>query len=114
MGGVENIPDLKGYKVLRSVQPLSGYSEIAKVELNVFEDRTVKPNITYYYRVSAFDQTGNESEIHDPIRVSLISKEPVMISGEIKKDTTLSGIFVVKGNLVVPKDCHSLWSLRRE
>ena len=100
---LKNIPDLKGYKVLRSVQPLSGYSEIAKVELNVFEDRTVKPNITYYYRVLAFDQTGNESEIHDPIRVSLISKEPVMISGEIKKDTTLSGIFVVKGNLVVPK-----------
>ena len=100
---LKNIPDLKGYKVLRSVQPLSGYSEIAKVELNVFEDRTVKPNITYYYRVSAFDQTGNESDIQDPIRVSLISKEPVMISGEIKKDTALSGIFIVKGNLVVPK-----------
>lgn len=100
---LKNIPDLKGYKVLRSTQPLSGYSEIAKVELNIFEDRTVKPNITYYYRVSAFDQTGNESEFHDPIKASLISKEPVMISGEIKKDTALSGIFIVKGNLVVPK-----------
>jgi len=100
---LKGVADLKGYKVLRSEQPLSGYSEIGKVELNIFEDKTVKPNIAYYYRVSAFDITGNESEVHDPVRASLISKEPVMISGEIKKDTALSGIFIVKGSLVVPK-----------
>lgn len=100
---LKDISDLAGYKVLRSEQPLSGYAEIAKVEVSIFEDKTAKPDKIYYYWVSAFDQTGNESEIHDPVRASLISKEPVMISGEIKKDTTLSGIFIVKGNLVVPK-----------
>jgi hypothetical protein len=101
--GLKNVPDLKGYKVLRSKQPLSGYSEIGKVELSVFEDKAAKPNITYYYRVSAFDQTGNESEVHDAVRASLVSKEPITLSGEIKKDTTLSGVFLIKGELTVPK-----------
>jgi len=100
---LKNVPDLKGYKILRSVQPLSGFSEISKVELNAFEDKAVKPDVHYYYRVVAFDQAGNESDIHDPIRASLVSKEPVTITGEIKKDTVLSGIFIVKGSLVVPK-----------
>jgi len=102
-GALKNIPDLKGYKVLRSQQPLSGYAEIAKVEFNIFEDKKIKPDTVYYYRVTAVDQAGNESEVQDPVRASLISKEPVALSGEIKKDTALSGVFLVKGGLTVPK-----------
>lgn len=100
---LKNIPDLKGYIILRSEQPLSGYVELTRVELNIFEDKTAKPGIIYYYRVTAIDQTGNESEIHDKVKSSLISKEPVMLAGEIKKDTTLSGIYVIKKELIVPK-----------
>lgn len=100
---LKNIPDLKGYIILRSEQPLSGYVELTRVELNIFEDKTAKPGIIYYYRVTAIDQTGNESEIHDQVKSSLISKEPVMLAGEIKKDTTLSGIYVIKKELIVPK-----------
>ncbi|TAL26720.1 MAG: hypothetical protein EPN94_02615, partial [Nitrospirae bacterium] len=100
---VKNISDLKGYAILRSEQPLSGYVELAKVELNLFEDKTVKPDTLYYYRVTASDQAGNESEFPDPSRASLISKEPVALSGEIKKDTILSGVFLIKGGLTVPK-----------
>ncbi|MEW6674995.1 MAG: GNA1162 family protein [Nitrospirota bacterium] len=100
---IKNTPDLKGYAILRSEQPLSGYVEVARVELSAFEDKTVKPETAYYYRVVAFDHTGNESELHDPVRASLISKEPVILSGELKKDTILSGIYLVKGELIVPK-----------
>ena len=100
---LKNIPDLKGYAVLRSEQPLSGYIEVTKVELTTFEDKTVKPDTVYYYKVMAFDQTGNESEVHDPVKASLISKEPVILSGELQKDTVLSGMYVVKGDLIVPK-----------
>ena len=100
---VKNTPDLKGYAILRSEQPLSGYAELAKVELNLFEDKTAKPDIIYYYRVVAFDQAGNESGLQDPLRASLVSKDPVMISGELRKDTVLSGVFLVKGDLIVPK-----------
>jgi hypothetical protein len=100
---LKDISDLAGYKVLRSEQPLSGYAEIAKVEVSIFEDKTAKPDKIYYYRVSAFDQTGNESDPQDPPRASLVSKEPVPLSGELKKDTVLSGIYVVKNSLTVPK-----------
>ncbi|HBR22396.1 MAG TPA: hypothetical protein DD713_07530 [Nitrospiraceae bacterium] len=100
---LKDISDLAGYKVLRSEQPLSGYAEIAKVEVSIFEDKTAKPDKIYYYRVSAFDQTGNESDLHDPLRASLVSKEPVPLSGELKKDTVLSGIYIVKNSLTVPK-----------
>jgi hypothetical protein len=100
---MKNIPDLKGYKVFRSEQPLSGYSEIGSVELNSFEDRTAMPEKVYYYRVVAFDHTGNESEIQDAVRASLMTKEPVMLSGEIKKDTVLSGIYIVKDAFAIQK-----------
>ena len=100
---LKNIPDLAGYKVKRSEQPLSGYAEVAKIEVNTFEDRTAKPDTVYYYRVSAFDQTGNESDPQDPLRTALVSKEPLMLSGELKKDTVLSGVFLIKGDLIVPK-----------
>ncbi|HCZ11487.1 MAG TPA: hypothetical protein DHV16_04380 [Nitrospiraceae bacterium] len=101
--GLKNVPDLKGYKVLRSEQPLSGYAEVSAIEHTLLEDKTAKPNTAYYYRVIAVDYVGNESEAVDPVKSAIISKEPVMLSGEIRKDTILSGIFMVKGDLTVPK-----------
>ncbi|BCB96065.1 tetratricopeptide repeat domain protein [Dissulfurispira thermophila] len=101
--GVKNVSDLKGYKVLRSEQPLSGYSEIGSVELNSFEDRTAIHGNAYYYRVVAFDSAGNESEIQDAVRASLMTKEPVVLAGEIKKDTVLSGVYIVKDTFTIPK-----------
>lgn len=100
---IKNTPDLKGYSILRSEQPLSGYAEITKVELSTFEDKTAKPDATYYYRVIAFDQIGNESEPADSVRAALMSKEPILLTGELKKDTVLSGIYIVKDSLTVPK-----------
>jgi hypothetical protein len=101
---VKNTPDLKGYKLFRSEQPLSGYTEISRTEMNLFEDKTAQPGIIYYYRVVAFDSTGNESEVHDSVKASLISKEPVVIYGELKKDTQLlSGLYIIKGDLIIPQ-----------
>lgn len=100
---VKNVPDLKGYRILRSEQPLSGFVEAGSVELNSFEDRTAMPEKVYYYRIIAFDHVGNESEIQDAVRASLMTKEPVILTGEIKKDTVLSGIYIVKDAFTVPK-----------
>jgi hypothetical protein len=100
---LKNISDLAGYKVLRSEQPLSGYAELSSTEYAAFDDKTAKPSIAYYYRVIAFDKVGNESEVVDPVKASLISKEPLILTGEIKKDIVLSGIYLVKGDLIVPK-----------
>ncbi len=41
--------------------------------------------------------------LQDAVPASLASKEPVVLSGELKKDTVLSGIYVVKGDFLVPK-----------
>ncbi len=101
---VKNTPDLKGYKIFRSQQPLSGYTEISRTEMTLFEDKTVQPGTIYYYRVVAFDSTGNESEVNESAKASLISKEPIVLSGEIKKDTQLlSGLYIVKSDLLVPQ-----------
>jgi len=100
---IKNIPDLKGYAILRSEQPLSGYAELSRVELTNLEDRTAKPDTIYYYRLIAFDHTGNESETADPVSASLMSKEPILLTGELEKDTVLSGIYTVKDTLTVPK-----------
>ncbi len=101
--GLRNVTDLKGYKILRSEKPLSDFKEIGKTELNSFEDKTAEQEKTYYYRVIAFDMAGNESEIQDSVKARLISKEPQILTGSIKKDTVLSGVYIVKDSLIVPK-----------
>ncbi|MGC8796574.1 GNA1162 family protein [Thermodesulfovibrio sp.] len=100
---LKNIPDLKGYKVLRSEQPLTGFQEIARVELNLFEDRALEHGKVYYYRVIAYDTAGNESEIQDAVKASLTTRQPQIISGTIEKDTVLSGIYIVKNSFRIPK-----------
>lgn len=100
---VKNVSDLAGYKVLRSEQPLSGFSEVAKIEQPVFEDKTAKADTVFYYRVIAYDATGNDSENIDSVKAALVSKEPVLLSGEAAKDTILSGNYIVKDFYRVPK-----------
>jgi hypothetical protein len=100
---LKNVPDLKGYVVLRSEQPLSGYSRMGDTELNMFEDKTAEKDKVYYYRVVAADQAGNESDPQDAVRASLAGKEPVLLEGEMVKDTTLSGMYTIEDEFVVPK-----------
>ncbi len=100
---VRDTPDLKGYRVLRSEQPLSGYKEVAFLELTSFEDKTVKPEVVYYYRVIAIDSAGNESDPQDGVKAMLTTDKPIMLTGEVTKDRTLAGSYVVKDDFVVPR-----------
>jgi len=96
--------DLKGYRILRSAKPLSGYEEAGFVEEERFIDNSIKPGDVYYYRVAAEDSAKNEGEQSEAIKLSLRQKEPVVLTGEIKTDTTLSaGIYIVKGEVIVAK-----------
>jgi hypothetical protein len=101
--GIKDTPDLKGYIVTRSELPLSGHVEMARIETNSWEDKNVKPGVIYYYRVSALDQAGNESDPVDSVRCAMISKEPVVLAGELTKDTVLAGIYIIRGELKVPR-----------
>ena len=80
--------DLAGYKIYRSSTPLSSYAEIAKTEINEYRD--AGPGLVnsqkYYYRVSAYDYAGNESEMTQ-ITGMPIASGPTAVSGVIEADT---------------------------
>ncbi len=56
--------DLFGYHVYRSESSDSGYSRLTgnPVRSSTYTDTSVPPGITFYYRVSAVDRNGNESQ----------------------------------------------------
>jgi hypothetical protein len=81
-------PYLAGYKIYRSNTPLSGYAEIAKTEVNDYRD--AGPALInaqkYYYRVSAYDIAGNESEMAQ-ITGMPVAPGPTAVAGVIEADT---------------------------
>lgn len=95
--------DLSGYRVLRSEQPLSGYQQIARGELRTYEDKTARADVVYYYRIVASDRAGNESEASPTASARLVTRGPLFLSGELSADTVLSGIYILKGPLSVPR-----------
>ena len=99
-----DVSDLSGFLVLRSVQPLSGFEKLAKVELNAFADRQVKPGGLYYYRIVAVDRAGNRSEFSatTAAQVGMVEEEPEILLGKVSSDRILSGTFLLKGQLTVP------------
>jgi hypothetical protein len=100
-----NVPDLAGFLVLRSAQPLSGYEILAKVERNACVDRKARPEGVYYYRVIAVDKADNQSEFSAATtdQASLAEKEPPALSGIVQSDTILSGTYSLTGQLLVPR-----------
>ncbi|HHL40152.1 MAG TPA: hypothetical protein ENJ37_06570 [Deltaproteobacteria bacterium] len=94
--------DLKGYRVMRSIKPLSGYEEVAFVEETRFADRSVQAATPYYYRVTAVDAAGNEGEPSESRRLVLRHGEPVAVGGVIAEDRTFyAGDYVLKGEVTV-------------
>ena len=99
---LKNVSDLKGYRVLRSEQPLSGFSEVAATEQPSFDDGGSGQGIRYY-RVIAFDAAGNDSDPQDAVKGILSAREPELLTGPLARDMTLAGTYVVKDAFVVPR-----------
>ena len=100
--GLNNIKDLKGYRILRSEKPLSGFKEIGFVENSAFSDSTAMPGTDFHYRVAAVDLAGNDADPTDPVRAKLTIRDPVPLAGMLSKDTLLEGIYLVTETVVVP------------
>jgi hypothetical protein len=100
-----DVPDLAGFLIFRSLQPLSGYEELARVELNAYEDRKLKPDGVYYYRVVAVDKSGNHSEFSATTtdQARMADQGPAVLTGVLQSDTVLSGIYSLTGQLSVPR-----------
>jgi fibronectin type 3 domain-containing protein len=68
--------DLYGYKIFRSEDSLSGFTEISSItkEQASFTDNTASIGKTYYYKISSVDNSGNVSQSLQPSNISLISE----------------------------------------
>jgi len=96
--------DLAGYKVYRSETPLTGYSEIAKTEVTEWRDEGRENSRKYYYRITALDLAGNESEPTDSVAGMPVAPGPTLVSGRIETDTIwYSGAspYVIEGDITV-------------
>jgi len=80
--------DLAGYRLYRSETPLTGFTELAKTEFTEFKDRGLVNSKKYYYRISAVDRAGNESQKSDTLTAMPVAPGPTFISGPIETDTT--------------------------
>ncbi len=79
---------LAGYKIYRSLTPLSGYVEIAKTEVTEYRDAgpALVNSQKYYYRISAYDVAGNESKMAQVTGMP-VAPGPTAVSGVIEADT---------------------------
>jgi hypothetical protein len=60
------VSDLAGYGVYRSMEEFGAYDPIGEVgcdELTEFVDEPLTNGVTYYYAVTAYDRSGNESDL---------------------------------------------------
>ncbi len=80
--------DLAGYRLYRSLTPLSGYGEIGKTEFTEFKDTGLENLQRYFYRLSAFDAAGNESVRTEPAEGMPLPPGPTAVSGVIEAGTT--------------------------
>ncbi|HWQ72474.1 MAG TPA: fibronectin type III domain-containing protein, partial [Desulfitobacteriaceae bacterium] len=63
-------PDLEGYNLYRSTSPLTGFQKInswVHTAGNSFNDSGLVNGSTYYYRITAIDNKGNESNPSDAV-----------------------------------------------
>jgi len=80
-------PELAGYRVYRSLTPLSGYQEIARLEVPEYRDEKLANGRTYYYQISAVDLAGNESDKAAGTGIP-VAPGPTPVGGAIEKDTS--------------------------
>ena len=65
--------DVSGYEIRRSKNPTLGFMDPASlvgrdVKTTYFRDTTVNPGEVYYYKVSAFDYSGNGSPMSESVK----------------------------------------------
>ncbi|MCX7634483.1 MAG: DUF799 family lipoprotein, partial [Syntrophales bacterium] len=95
--------ELAGYRLYRSVTPLSGYGEIVKTELTEHRDTGLTNGQKYYYAVAAVDAAGNESDKTLAVGIP-VAPGPTPVSGVIEADTVwYSGAspYVIDGPLTL-------------
>ena len=65
--------DLSGYFVYKGTGPDRLQKSSPLITISNYQDRQVEPGSTYYYRISAIDQAGNESPPSETVDVTITS-----------------------------------------
>jgi hypothetical protein len=97
-----HISDLAGYQVLRSTQPLTGFTPIGVVDIPEFVDLDSPAEQFRYYRIIALDHAGNASEPSVIARGRVLPINAPRISGRIDTDRELAGNIEIVGDLLIP------------
>ncbi len=104
--------DIAQYKIYRSITPLTGYQEVATTEFTTFQDKNLKNEVTYYYKVAALDLAGNESKLSDLAKARTVTPGPTPVKGVISEDTTWytgASPYIIEGEVIVdPKGTLSI------
>lgn len=99
---LSHTPDLAGYQVLRSNQPLHGYKPLGTVDHPEFSDTEASDEQFRYYRVVALDKAGNVSDPGPVARGRVLMVNAPPLTGRIAADRELAGQQRVQGELRVP------------
>ena len=99
---ITQVSDLAGYQVLRSTQPLSGFSPIGTVQTPSYIDLESSDGQYRFYRIVALDHAGNASEPGPIVRGRILATGEQILSGRIEADRELSGEVRISGELLVP------------
>jgi TolA-binding protein len=98
--------DVAQYNIWRSKTPLTGYQEINHTEFTRFEDSALENYATYFYRVIAVDQAGNQSRSVVGVPGTPVPPGPTPVEGNLADDTIWhpgANPYRLKGDIIVPK-----------
>lgn len=88
---IKPAPDLAGYQVQRSSQPLSGYQSIARTEASRYADSATETGKPHYYRIVGIDAAGNESDPSPSVLGRVLATGVAPLRGPIVADLELAG-----------------------
>lgn len=101
--GASKDPELVGYKIYRSLTPITGYQELAKTETTEHRDTGLTNGQRYYYAVTAIDAAGNESEKAMGMAIP-VAPGPTPVKDNIEENTTWfagASPYILEGNVTV-------------
>ena len=90
--------DLAGYRVARLANDKEGFlalgREMVAANQNTFQDKPEQIGVTYQYRMTAVDESGNESQPSAPIKVLLLDLTPPQLPAGLKVEQVDEGVQV--------------------
>ncbi|MEA3429335.1 MAG: DUF799 family lipoprotein, partial [Thermodesulfobacteriota bacterium] len=103
--------DLAGYIVCKSDTPLSGFKKIGQTEFAAFEDKNAVNLKAGYYKISALDLAGNESNREGPVTGTAVPPGPTYVKGKLDKNTIWyagASPYIIEDAVIVSERCSLL------